>query len=77
MRGEIFLSFQSGHKEMQHLFQTNFSSKSSIVFSFPSLITHITRQTVQHSWVLITHQALAGRVIDPYVMSCLTQPRNE
>lgn len=35
------------------------------------------RQTVQHSWVLITHQALARRVIDPYVMSCLTQPRNE
>lgn len=40
MRGGIFLSFQSGHKEMQHLFQTNFSNKSSIVFSFPSLITH-------------------------------------
>lgn len=35
------------------------------------------RQTVQHSWVLITHQALARRVIDPYVMSCLTQPCNE
>lgn len=40
MHGEIFLSFQSGHKEMQHFFQINFSSKSSIVFSFPSLFTH-------------------------------------